>query len=178
MHQAIRAFLLTLGLTVALGAQNKTPVPPTEYGQFETLATIANHGGLSPDGKWLAYGINRANRSNELRIVNIATGATTVAAFGAQPAFAADSRWVAYSIGLPEAQQDKLRKDKKPIHNKLGILNLASGQTATVEGIESFAFNASGTHLAMRHYAPRRKTGRRRMARPRRTPMKPRRRRP
>jgi dipeptidyl aminopeptidase/acylaminoacyl peptidase len=157
MHQTIRAILPALALTAVVGAQSKPPVPPAEYGQFETLATIANHGGLSPDGKWLAYGINRANRSNELRIMNIATGATTVAAFGAQPAFAADSRWVAYSIGLPEAQQDKLRKDKKPIHNKLGILNLASGQTATVEGIESFAFNASGSHLAMRHYAPEKK---------------------
>jgi dipeptidyl aminopeptidase/acylaminoacyl peptidase len=157
MQQTIRAILPALALTAVVGAQSKAPVPPAEYGQFETLATIANHGGLSPDGKWLAYGINRANRSNELRIMNIATGATTVAAFGAQPAFAADSRWVAYSIGLPEAQQDKLRKDKKPIHNKLGILNLASGQTATVEGIESFAFNASGSHLAMRHYAPEKK---------------------
>ena len=110
MQQTIRAILPALALTAVVGAQSKPPVPPAEYGQFETLATIANHGGLSPDGKWLAYGINRANRNNELRVVNIATGATTVAAFGAQPAFAADSRWVAYSIGLPEAQQDKLRK--------------------------------------------------------------------
>jgi dipeptidyl aminopeptidase/acylaminoacyl peptidase len=153
----LSTLLIGLGLTVAIGGQTKLPVPPAEYGQFETLATVANHGGLSPDGKWLAYGINRANRNNELRVVNIATGATTVAAFGEQPAFAADSHWVAYSIGLPEAQQDKLRKDKKPIHNKLGILNLATGQTTTVDGIESFAFNASGTHLAMRHYAPEKK---------------------
>ena len=153
----LSALLVGLGLTVALGAQTKPPVPPAEYGQFETLVPVPNHGGLSPDGKWLAYGINRANRRNELRIVNVATGATTVAAFGAQPAFAADSRWVAYSIGLPEAQQDKLRKDKKPIHNKLGLLDLSSGQTTTVDGIESFAFNAGGSYLAMRRYAPEKK---------------------
>src|SRR5258705_1898283 len=107
MHQAIRALLLTLGLTVSLGAQSKAPLPPTEYGQFETLATIANHGGLSPDGKWLAYGINRANRSNELRLVNVATRATTVAAFGPQPGFTADLHLVAYSIWVPEAQHGK-----------------------------------------------------------------------
>ena len=157
LHQAIRPLLLALALPAVAGAQGKPPVPPAEYGQFETLVTVPNRGGLSPDGKWLAYGINRANRSNELRVVNIATGATTVAAFGAQPAFAADSKWVAYSIGLSESQQDKLRKDKKPIHNKLGLLKLSSGQTTVVEGIESFAFNASGSHLAMRHYPPEKK---------------------
>src|SRR6266487_543375 len=157
MHQAIRPLLLALALTAVAGAQSKPPVPPAEYGQFETLVTVPNRCGLSPAGKWLAYGFTRANRSNELRVVNIATGATTVAAFGAQPAFAADSRWVAFSIGLSESQQDKLRKDKKPIHNKLGLLNLSSGETTVVDGIESFAFNASGSHLAMRHYPPEKK---------------------
>jgi dipeptidyl aminopeptidase/acylaminoacyl peptidase len=157
MHQAIRAPLLAVGLTVVVGAQSKPPVPPADYGQFETLATMPTRGGLSPDGKWLVYGINRANRNNELRIVNVASGATTVAPFGAQPSFAADSRWVAYSISLSESQQDKLRKDKKPIHNKLGLLDLSNGQTTVVDGIESFAFNASGSHLAMRHYPPEKK---------------------
>src|SRR5689334_6328944 len=145
MHQAIRAFLLALALTAVVAAQIKPPVPPADYGQFETLATVSSHGGLSPDGKWLAYGINRANRNNELRVVNVASGVTTVAAFGAQPSFAADSRWVTYSIGMSESQQDKLRKDKKPIHNKLGLLDLTTGQTTVVDGIESFAFNASGS---------------------------------
>src|SRR5437667_7329899 len=122
MHQAIRPLLLALALTAVAGAQGKPPVPPAEYGQFETLVTVPNRGGLSPDGKWLAYGINRANRNNELRVVNVVTGAVTVAAFGAQPSFGANSRWIAYSIVLSEAQQDKLRKDKKPIRNKLGLL--------------------------------------------------------
>jgi hypothetical protein len=127
MRRPTPTLVLSLGLTIALGAQTPQPVAPADYGPFETLVTVPNHGGLSPDGKWLAYGINRANRANELRIVNVASGATTVAAFGAQPVFAADSRWVAYTVGYSETQQDKLRKDKKPIHNKLGLLNLASG---------------------------------------------------
>ena len=146
MHQAIRALCLALCASVVLGGQGNPPVPPADYGQFETLAMVANRGGLSPDGKWLAYGINRANRNNELRVVNIATGAVTVAAFGAQPSFGASSRWIAYSIGLSEAQQDKLRKDKKPIRNKLGLLELASGQTTVVDGIESFSFDATGSY--------------------------------
>jgi hypothetical protein len=31
-------------------------------------------GGFSPDGHWLSYGINRSNRNNELRIMNLAAG--------------------------------------------------------------------------------------------------------
>ena len=156
-QEAIRALFLALCASVVLGGQDKPPVPPADYGNFETLAMIPNRGGLSPDGKWLAYGINRANRNNELRVVNVATGAVIVAAFGAQPLFGANSRWIAYSIGLSEAQQDKLRKDKKPIRNKLGILDLSTGQSSTVDGIESFALDASGSYLAMRHYAPEKK---------------------
>ena len=113
-------------------------------------------GGLSPDGRWLAYGITRTNGENELRVASIADGATRTIAFGAQPAFSADSRWAAVSVGYSEAQQDKMRKDKKPIHRKLTLVNLAGGEMTTVEGIESFAFSADGKQLLMRHYAPER----------------------
>ncbi len=148
------AALLALGLTIDIGAQSKAPVAPADYGRFETLQTIPARGGLSPDGRWLAYGINRANRNNELRVTNIADGTTKVAAFGAQPVFSADSRFVAYGIVVSEAQEEKLRKDKKPVKKKLGLLNLQSGETAVIEDIESFAFSATGSHLAMRRYAP------------------------
>ena len=71
--------------------------------------------------------------------------------------FSADSQWPAYAIGYSEAQEEKLRQQKKPIQRKLGMLELASGEMTTVDGVESFAFNASGSHLAMRRYAPERK---------------------
>jgi len=116
-------------------------------------------GGLSPDGKWLAYGINRSNRNNELRIVNVADGTTKVAAFGAQPVFSSDSRWVAYTIGYSEAQTEKLRKDKKPVQRKIGLSNLATGELSVVDAVESFAFNPAGTYLAMRRYAPEKPGG-------------------
>jgi dipeptidyl aminopeptidase/acylaminoacyl peptidase len=108
---------------------------------------------LSPDGKWLAYGITRSNGENELRIAKVADSSTKAVAFGAQPVFSADSQWAAYSIGYSEAQQDKMRKDKKPVQNKLGLTNLATGEQVVVDGISSFAFSPAGTWLAMRKYA-------------------------
>jgi dipeptidyl aminopeptidase/acylaminoacyl peptidase len=154
-----RILLPTLVLVSALAsatAQTKLPPTPAEYGQFETIALQAR-AGLSPDGRWIVYGINRSSRDNELRIAPLGGGvATKTVAFGAQPAFSSDSKWAAYSIGYSEAQQDKLRQQKKPVQNKIGLLNLASGETSTLDAIESFAFAPTGTHLAMRRYPPER----------------------
>ena len=106
-----------------------------------------------PDGKWIAYGVNRSNRNNELRIANVATGDTAVAPFGDQPAFSADSKWIAYGIAISEAEEAKLRKAKKPLQRKMGLRNLATGEVATSTSTESFAFNPAGTRIAMKRYA-------------------------
>lgn len=156
MRRTILAALLVLSLTLTPRAQTKPTVPAAEYGPWETLVTAI--GGLSPDGKWLAYGINRSNRNNELRVTNVADGTTKVAPFGAQALFSSDSRFVAYSIGYSEAQEAKLTKEKKPIQRKLGLINLATGEQTVVEGVESFAFSANGAYLAMRRYPPKKET--------------------
>ena len=70
MRRTFLTMAIILGFAMALGAQTKAPATPSDYGQWETLVTIRDTGGLSPDGKWLAYGINRSNRNNELRITN------------------------------------------------------------------------------------------------------------
>jgi dipeptidyl aminopeptidase/acylaminoacyl peptidase len=143
-----------LVLPVLLSAQTKKPATPADFGQWETLARGGAYGGLSPDGRWLAYGINRSDRNNELRILKLADGTVKVAAFGGQPVFSSDSKWVAYAIGVSEADQEKLRKDKKPVRNKLGLLDLGSGETTIIDDVESFAFSRDGGFLAMDHYAP------------------------
>ena len=150
-----------LALAFSLFAQSPLPAPtPADFGQWERLVTMADHGGLSPDGRWLAYGINRTNGENDLRVTSIADGGTKTIPFGAQPVFSADSRWLAVSVGYSEAQQDKMRKDKKPIRRKLALVNVSSGEIATIDGVELFAFSADGRLLLMRHYAPERPAGR------------------
>jgi dipeptidyl aminopeptidase/acylaminoacyl peptidase len=150
-----------LAFTCSLTAQTKLPPTPAEYGQWETLSEGAGGGrggggasGLSPDGKWLAYGINRQNGNEELRVTNIAAGTTKTTAFGTQHAFSADSHWLAFSIGYSETQADRMRRDSTPVQNKLGLLNLATGEQTTIDGIQSFSFSPGGTWLAMRHYPP------------------------
>src|SRR5262245_37789131 len=98
LRRLIISLLLLFSLAIAGLAQPKPRLTPAEDVQWETLSST----NMSPDGKWLAYGINRSNRNNELRIVGVMGGEAKIAAFGAQPVFSSDSRWVAYSVGYSE----------------------------------------------------------------------------
>jgi len=163
--------LVPIGLVLALLAQARLQPPsPADFGQWERLAAAGDRGGLSPDGRWLAYAINRTNGENELRVTGVGDGTTKTVAFGAQPAFSADSRWLAVSVGVSEAQQEKLRKDKKPLRRKLALVNLATGELATIDNVESFAFSPDGHQLLMRHYAPERPAATRADAEPAASP--------
>ncbi len=145
--------LLAIVLVPAIpAARQGRALEPQDYGRWEQLA--AQPTPLSPDGTWLVYGIARASRQNELRVQPTAGGQATTIPFGERPAFSDDSRWLACLIGFSEEQEAALRKDKKPLHKQLELLELATGRRVVVDGIESFAFSPSGTHIAMRRYAP------------------------
>jgi hypothetical protein len=47
-----------------------------------------------------------------------------------------------------------MRKDNKPVENKLAILNLATGEQTVIDSIQGYFFSPDGTWLAMRHYPP------------------------
>ena len=149
----VTGFLLTLTLTPALLAQTLSPPGFDDFGQWESLSQAGSRGGFSPDGGWLAYAINRTNRENELRILKLEGGDPEVVPFGTQPAYSSDSRWIAYSIGQSEADREAQRRREEPIQNRLGLQNLETGETFTVEGIDSFAFSPDGAYLVMRRYA-------------------------
>ncbi|MEE8378531.1 MAG: hypothetical protein V3R45_09150, partial [Candidatus Aminicenantaceae bacterium] len=155
----ITALLTVLTIPIAFGGQTK-PLPTfSDYGQWEMLTRSGSNGGFSPDGRWLAFGINRTNGNNELRIKKLADGKTEVVLFGSQAVFSSDSRWIAYRIGYSEAEQEKLKKAKKPVQNKLGLMNLTTGEMSTIDTIEAFSFSSDGAYLAMRRYRPERVSG-------------------
>jgi dipeptidyl aminopeptidase/acylaminoacyl peptidase len=146
----MRSLLFALALSLPLAAQPKPSIAPADYGKWETLG----NGVFSPDGKWLAYPIRRADGTYELRISSTAGGKTQIAKLATDPAFSADSRWIAYAIGVSEADAEKAGA-RKP-QNKLGLMDLSTGATATVDDITAFAFSDRGAFLAMRRYAPAR----------------------
>ena len=157
MKRSVPAALIILALFAGLGLGAPTAKPPatfTNYGQWETIAAAGAYGGFSPDGRWLVYGLNRSNRNNELRIVKISDKTEKAFAFGSRPAYSSDSKWLAFAVGLSEADAKKLKDEKKTVQDKLGLLNLATGDVTTFDGIESFAFSPDGASLAMKTYPP------------------------
>src|SRR6187200_110295 len=149
MHRPLIRSIAILALIPSLGsAQARPTVRPADYGKWESLGP----GTLAPNGHWLAYIVNRVDEENELRIGGAARDSTAAVRYGSAPAFTGDSKWIAYAIGLPPAERDRLTKDKKPIHNSVGFRNLATGASDVVKDVTQFRFSGDGRFLAMRRY--------------------------
>jgi len=145
--------LFLIATSVTLCAQTKAPAPPSEWGKWETFGGAS---AISQDGKWLAYRVQRSNGHHQLHVAALAGGKNHVAAFGDAPAFSADSQWLGYAVGIHEDEEERLKKDKKPVRRKLALLRLATGDVTVFNNIESFAFSNTGAYLMMKHYGAER----------------------
>jgi dipeptidyl aminopeptidase/acylaminoacyl peptidase len=144
----IRAVVFGALVSSIAVAQTRPPVRPADYARWESLGP----GTLAPNGQWLAYGVNRVNEENELRLGGVARDTTIAIAYGSVPAFTGDSRWLAYAVGVSPAERDRLTKDKKPIRSSVGIRNLTTGATEVVKDVSQFRFSGNGRFIAMRRY--------------------------
>ena len=150
MTRSLSAFTVLSALfACSLVAQSKPLVTPKDYGKWETLGAAR----FSPNGAWLAYGIARVNEENDLRIRGGARDTTIIAAYGTQPAYSADSRWVGYLVTVAPKERDRLVKDKKPVHTSFAARNLTTGDTMSVSDVSAFTFSADGKFVALTKYA-------------------------
>src|SRR5688572_1963140 len=124
--------IVLFALPIGASAQ-KPAVTPADHARWESLAAAA----LSPNGQWLAYGVNRVNEENELRLRSVARDSTIVVKFATGPVFSPDSRWIAYAIGVSPAERARLERDKKPIRSSVGFRNVATGAETVVADIRS-----------------------------------------
>ncbi|MHC4990258.1 MAG: hypothetical protein ACYTGC_04690, partial [Planctomycetota bacterium] len=132
-------------------AEEPRAIQAADYGRWESLGSSV----LSPDGRWLAYTVGRTNGDDELRLRMLATDSTEVFEFGSRPAFSDDGKWLAFRIGVSEAEQEKARKDGKPVRTKLALHGLVDGETVEIEDVASFGFSDDGGFLVMRRSKPR-----------------------
>ncbi len=144
------ALLCATTLTdMRLSAQAKPLVTAKDLGRWESLGAAR----LAPNGEWLAYGITRGNEESELRLRNGARDSTAVLPFATGAVFSADSKWLAYLVGVSPKERDRLTKEKKPIRNSFGLRNLTSGETISIADVSAFAFNPSGGFVSLTKYA-------------------------
>ena len=134
----------------ALSAQDRPTLTEDDYGQWEQLGSAT----LSPDGAWLAVAISRVNDEDELRIHSTSSDSVVVVEYGSRPAFSDDGRWLAYSIGMSEDAREAARRRDQPVRNRLGLLDLTTGEVSTRDEIASFAFSPDGRYIALRRYKP------------------------
>jgi len=136
-------------LAPSASSQQKPTLTAADYGKYESPGPTA----LSPDGRWLAYGVVRVNEENELRLRNLGRDSTRSYLYASTPAFSADSRWLAVTIGVSPATRDKLTLDKKPIQNQAGIIDLSTGTLTSFEKMSAIRLSPDGRFAAMRGYA-------------------------
>ncbi len=143
------------GSTRLLAQESKPTVPPSDYGQWESLGV----GTLSPNGDWLAASIRRVDGDLVLRLHRVGSDSVVVIENGQRASFSKDGKWAAYSIGVSEKTRERLEKEKKPVQLSLGLLDLARGDTTLIPAVSSFAFSGDGRYLAFERYAPKGSNG-------------------
>src|SRR5262245_45539676 len=129
---------------------------------------------LSNDGKWLVYVIGPNEGDATLVVRSTGTdGKETkfpvgdVATGGGGLTVSADSRWVAYTIAPPASNGrggrgagrggagagNAAAASAAPTQNKMGLVNLATGEKKEFEKVRRFAFNGDKpTWIAMQNY--------------------------
>lgn len=139
----------------ALHAQSLPTLRPEDSGRWESLVLSDTRLGLSPDGSVIAYRVDRSDWDDELRITRRADGKTLVVPFGREPEYSADGRWLMYTIGRSQKDEDQLKRDRRPVHDSLGLLQLATWTETRVADVEHAAFSNDSAFLAIEHYVTR-----------------------
>ena len=141
MRDALRfrcLLVLVIGLMLlgpgALG--QKRAITPDDYDKWESLGG----GTLSPDGNWLVYSVSPVEGDGTLFIKNLDTKEVKEVLVGSGAVFSDDSQWVAYRVGVPEDEAEKLREQKKPVPSKVKLWNLGTDEEVELSGARSFRF--------------------------------------
>jgi dipeptidyl aminopeptidase/acylaminoacyl peptidase len=113
---------------------------------------------VSSDGKWFAYVLSPNEGDATVVVRQTAAGATEqrfsigepptgapnpfgAAAAPAMLAISGDSKFVAFTIYPSEREARRLRQQRRPVQNKVAVVNLATGQKTEFDKIRRFAFS-------------------------------------
>lgn len=111
---------------------------------------------ISPDGKWVAYGIVAVEDDAKVilqRVDNPDSTQTFKIGFTNYPSieFSEDSKWIAFKEYSTFTEKKANEKSKgKPLHDKLNLMKLGSKDKKTFENVSNFSFNNdASSHLAI-----------------------------
>lgn len=146
MRYSLLLLLVIFSLTTStVYAQQKKQLTSADYGKWQQMGITD----LSPDGNWVGYHIAIQEDNDTVYIVNRKTDKVYKLEFATSFEFSGDNQWVAYRIGIPFKEAEKLREQSRPIEYKMGLLNLATGKKEVVQNISRFGFSKNGKFLAV-----------------------------
>jgi len=157
----IPALLFSATACLSLAQTAKRPIDHHDYDGWRSISAQR----LSPDGKFLAYGLFPQEGDGEVVIRNLVSGQENRYPAGARPlappanqdnpeeqgppvqptvtiTFSADSRTAVFSTFLAKGEVDKAKREKNTADqmpkNGMAIVDLASGRATRVERVKRF----------------------------------------
>lgn len=153
----IFTFLWLFALVYSVATAQENEVKPITWKDIPTWHYM-NSGTfkISPDGKWVAYGVVALEADAEVilqRVDNPDSTQTFKIGFTNYPSieFSEDSKWIAFKEYPTLAKKKANDKSKgKPLHDKLTLIKLGSKDKKTFENVSTFSFNNdASSHLAV-----------------------------
>jgi dienelactone hydrolase len=150
-----KSWLLSLTLIVLLIVpliQAQTAKKPVSYDVYDTWKFIQGTK-ISSDGCWLVYSLVPGEGDSEFVVVDLKTGKENRYPRGKDAIITYDNQFVIYTISPTKVEMDKAKKEKKKTEeqpkNGLGIIDLKTGQSTTIDRVKSFKLpEDSGKYVA------------------------------
>ena len=151
---AIAILFYSLGSSAQKNSErNLEAIPVDDYGKWERI----NRGtSLSNNGNWLQYQIINNRKDKTLFVVNTKTKKSKKIKNAGSARFSANSKWLAYTKVLSGKAQKKLdvsnrkKKAKKKAPQKMGVINLSTGDSLEFSDVVNYKFSGSNSYLAMK----------------------------
>lgn len=136
------ARLLVLAFAAFLALSGAAQKKPLDHSVYDSWRSIRNSA-LSKDGSWALWIEAPQVGDADLLVAPTSGGQMKKLPRPSTPRFTSDSKFVVYLTVPPDEEMKKARQEKrKPKdmpRNHLTILNLATGETQTIESVQSFS---------------------------------------
>ena len=129
--------------------KRKSAIKPADYAQWERLDP--NNRVISPNGKWLAYGVTRVDKERTLHLHHLkGKKMRKVESYphGMQPIFSKDSSWLALTIGKSPAEEKK-SSDNDSVGNTISLRHLSRKESSQFKNVISFRFSDNSQFAAI-----------------------------
>ncbi len=160
-------------VVVSQNTQVKPTLTKADYTKFESIAGTT----LTPDGKWVAYVVNRGGRgggrgndggTSELHYRAVASDEEKTLPGGTSPTFTSNSRWLLYTLnpanngngargdrgGAPRGGANNGSATANAQNPSAGVVDLSSGTSTVMKDVQSYAISNDGHHVALRRSLP------------------------